>query len=154
MPHNILNRTRICGIDFSGAQDTGKRIWIASGTIEGAALRIDECCQARDLPGSAKDLEHAPNALQELIARETTGALRLGFPFGLPQSLVTGKEGWEDFLSFTRDAPWQSYKTLAQHKRHKNGSGGYCVHMPILAAPTHLGPAPYGRNPGPTPDQN
>lgn len=55
--HWSRNRTRVFGIDFSGARDAGKKIWVVFGIIEEDTLRIDECCQARDLPGLAKGLE-------------------------------------------------------------------------------------------------
>ena len=33
----------IYGIDFSGAQDAGNKIWIAKGVPEGESLLISEC---------------------------------------------------------------------------------------------------------------
>ena len=37
----------IYGIDFSGAQDAGKKIWIAKGIIEENTLLIEDCFKAR-----------------------------------------------------------------------------------------------------------
>ncbi len=43
---------RIYGIDFSGAKDAGRKIWIARGTIEGNLLIIDDCKRASELLGT------------------------------------------------------------------------------------------------------
>ncbi len=100
----VTNYRRICGIDFSGAKDAGKRIWIASGTVERDSLLIEECYRAKDLPGSGKDRDQCLAALRDFIGRESASALGLDFPFGLPQALVKHKKSWEDFvLSFPGD---------------------------------------------------
>ena len=36
-PHHIY------GIDFSGAQDAGKKIWIAEGVVKTDSLLIEDC---------------------------------------------------------------------------------------------------------------
>ena len=41
-------RRLIYGIDFSGAQDAGKKIWIAKGVVKGDSLLIEDCFRARD----------------------------------------------------------------------------------------------------------
>ena len=40
---------RIYGVDFSGAKDAGKKIWIAEGVVKGDSLLIEDCFRARDL---------------------------------------------------------------------------------------------------------
>jgi hypothetical protein len=96
---------RVYGVDFSGAKDAGKRIWIAGGAIEGATLRIDECYRADGLPGSGSSRSRCLAALRDLVGRENAGVFGLDFPFGLPQRLV-GQAGWEAFvLSFPQDYP-------------------------------------------------
>jgi len=40
------------GIDFSGAQDAGKKIWIAEGVVKGDSLLIEDCFRARDFTNS------------------------------------------------------------------------------------------------------
>lgn len=47
-------RTTLYGVDFSGAKDAGKRIWIAAGTVRYGSLTITGCYPARDLPGSGR----------------------------------------------------------------------------------------------------
>jgi len=98
------NCRRVYGVDFSGAKDAGKKIWIASGVIEKNTLRIEECHRADALPGSGKSRDQCLVALRDFIAKEDACAFGLDFPFGLPQALVKQKERWEDFvLSFPDD---------------------------------------------------
>ena len=39
----------IYGIDFSGAQDAGKKSWISEGVVKTDSLLIEDCFRARDL---------------------------------------------------------------------------------------------------------
>ena len=99
------NLRKVYGVDFSGSQDAGRRIWIASGTIEGDILRIDECRRADRLPGSGKNRSQCLAALLDFIATQKACAFGLDFPFGLPRRLI-GQDNWEAFvLSFPEDYP-------------------------------------------------
>jgi hypothetical protein len=89
-------RTRVHGVDFSGAADAGRRIWVASGEVEGASLRIDACRPAEALPGGGRGRVAALGALRALVAEEPEGVFGLDFPFTLPLSL-TVEETWEAF---------------------------------------------------------
>ncbi len=94
---------RIYGVDFSGAQDAGRKIWIASGVTDGDTLRIDECQRADRYFGCGKSLGPCLAALGDFIGKEEAGVFGLDFPFGLPRELVKQKN-WEDFvLSFPGD---------------------------------------------------
>ena len=42
-----MHPAHIYGIDFSGAQDAGKKIWIAEGVVKGDSLLIEDCFKAR-----------------------------------------------------------------------------------------------------------
>lgn len=88
---------RIHGVDFSGAVDAGRKIWIATGVTEGGRLRIEECRRAEDLPGSARDRHRCLAALRDFVAGERACAFGLDYPFGLPRALVKEKS-WEDFI--------------------------------------------------------
>jgi len=91
-------RTRhIYGIDFSGAKDAGKKIWIARGSIEGDSLCIEDCRRASDLPGSSMYRNDSLSALREIIAGAKHSVFGLDFPFGLPGELVT-EHSWEEFI--------------------------------------------------------
>lgn len=86
----------VYGIDFSGAKNAGEKIWVASGGLEGEALRIDTCRRADMLPGSSKRREQCLSALRTLVMGESNAAFGFDFPFGVPAPLVE-EEGWESF---------------------------------------------------------
>jgi hypothetical protein len=113
------SRRRIYGVDFSGAKDAGRRIWIARGTVDGHALRIDECRRADRYLDCGKSRERCLAALRDFIGEEGTCAFGLDFPFGLPRELVKQKN-WEDFvLSFPDD-----YASLEEFGRLCREAGG------------------------------
>jgi hypothetical protein len=76
----------VYGVDFSGAVDAGRKIWIAGGEVEGGALHLTTCLQAADLQGGALAREEALTALGHFIALQTDAAFGLDFPFSLAQS--------------------------------------------------------------------
>ena len=88
---------RIYGVDFSGAKEAGKHIWVTSGVMEGDALRIDDCHRGDTLPGSSRQREPCLVALRALIVGESRAAFGLDFPFGLPAPLVD-EDSWESFV--------------------------------------------------------
>jgi len=87
---------RVFGVDFSGAIDAGRKIWIAGGTIEGDALRFDLCQRAATLPDAGPQREHALAALCAFILQQKPCVVGLDFPFGLPRTLVA-EDRWENF---------------------------------------------------------
>jgi hypothetical protein len=95
---------RIYGIDFSGAKDAGKKIWISSGVKLEKCLQIDECYPASTLHDSGEELDLCLPALRKFIAKQTDAAFGLDFPFGLPEPFVNklfGEVSWKEFsLSF------------------------------------------------------
>lgn len=92
----------IHGVDFSGAVDAGRKIWIASGVIEGSALRIEACRSAETLPGSGRNRGRCLKALRDFIGEQQGCSFGFDFPFGLPRALVKEKS-WKDFvLAFAR----------------------------------------------------
>lgn len=100
-----MRQRRIYGVDFSGAKDAGKKIWIAGGVIEGEMLRIEACRRADTLPGSGKPRDQCLKALRGFIASEEEYVFGFDFPFGLPRALVK-QENWEDFvLAFPDEYP-------------------------------------------------
>lgn len=88
----------VYGIDFSGAKNAGRKIWIAGGPIKRGKLEIEECFAAKDLPGSSSKRDEALFALVEYIKSRRETAFGLDFPFGLPASLVHEKS-WSKFVS-------------------------------------------------------
>jgi len=92
----LHGRNRACGVDFSGARDAGRRIWVAVGVPKGKSLCIEACHRVDTLPGSGRHRDMALAALRDLIAEEPTSVFGLDFPFGLPQPLVT-QDNWARF---------------------------------------------------------
>jgi hypothetical protein len=95
------SQRRILGIDFSGAVDAGRKIWIAEAHHDlrerDRPLIIDRCRPAIDLPGSGITPDLAIGALARHIASDTTTVAGCDFPFGLPAKLVDALT-WEEFI--------------------------------------------------------
>lgn len=94
----MIRRDRVAGVDFSGAQNAGKLIWITRGIIHDNRVRLEECFPAADLPGSGSGRDRALPALVTFLAGEKNAIIGLDFPFGLPASLVQEKT-WEKFIA-------------------------------------------------------
>jgi hypothetical protein len=91
---------QIYGVDFSGAAQAGKKIWLAQGVIEEEAWSIEACYRGADLPGSSVGRDRCLAALRDFISGAGASAFGLDFPFGLPGQLLKERR-WEDFvLSF------------------------------------------------------
>ncbi len=88
----------IYGIDFSGSQDAGNKIWIAKGINKDGGLLIAECFRGRELLNLGNGLLPCLAALVKLIESSPNAAFGLDFPFGLPASLVE-ENSWEEFVS-------------------------------------------------------
>lgn len=87
----------VYGIDFSGAREAGKRIWIARGIIKGDVLLITECSKAEDKLGPGGNRGQILKALSEFISKRNDSIFGLDFPFGIPRSLIK-EESWEQFV--------------------------------------------------------
>jgi hypothetical protein len=96
LPGRAPPRT-VIGVDFSGADDAGRRIWVARGAIDGDSLRIDECMPASRLPGGGLGRDRAIAALVAWLAAHDDAIAGLDFPFGLPAPLVREKD-WRGFV--------------------------------------------------------
>jgi hypothetical protein len=95
-------RNQVIGIDFSGAKNASKKIWLAEGSIRGNALEIDRCSRARDLFDPGNDRTACYRALRTYLARQSDAIVGLDFPFGLPLK-IHRLSSWGKFLvDFTR----------------------------------------------------
>jgi hypothetical protein len=90
--------TRVYGVDFSGARDAGRKAWVASGTIVGDSLNIEDCCSVAELPGSEAHRDKCLAALRQFIAVSGSCVFGLDFPFGLPLESVA-ETTWTEFIS-------------------------------------------------------
>jgi len=100
---SLLDSRRVVhGVDFSGAKDAGKKIWIARGIIQADVLLITECSKAEDKLGSGRGRDQSLKALREFISKQKDSIFGLDFPFGIPKSLVK-EESWKKFVSSFED---------------------------------------------------
>lgn len=98
-------RPRVAGVDFSGAREAGKNIWIAAGEITPDGVRIDTLQQAADLPGGAKEFRPAVDALVSHVATLPDHLIGFDFPFSLPIDLIEQRT-WGAFIrSFSKEFP-------------------------------------------------
>ena len=89
---------RIFGVDFSGAKDAGRRIWLAEGEPSSRGLRILSCLPAEELPGGTRERAPALSALRWFIAGQSDGIFGCDFPFALPRAVVAATD-WKSFLA-------------------------------------------------------
>ena len=115
------NLRKVYGVDFSGARDAGRRLWVAEGELEGNTLRIVECRRADGLPGAGKSRERALVALREFIAGAGAGVFGLDFPLGLPLPLI----GYDDWTAFVLAFPG-NYPTPEAFRQHCRERAGGC----------------------------
>ena len=95
--HSTALPDRVAGIDFSGARDAGKFIWIAEGTRTAAGVRIDRLTRADALPGGGIAKEEALPALVEHVAGLGDCIVGFDFPFSLPRTLIR-QRSWTAFV--------------------------------------------------------
>lgn len=86
----------VFGVDFSGALQAGRKIWIARGLAAGTTLEITSCTRAAELPNSTADRAQSLQALRSLIAG-TTATFGIDVPFSLPLGLLD-ELPWEQFI--------------------------------------------------------
>jgi hypothetical protein len=118
--------TRILGVDFSGASDAGRKIWIAEGRVsDGGAFELTSCVTAMDLPGGGVRPEQAVPALARHVTTLSNARVGCDFPFSLPRDLVTART-WKSFaLRYAADfvdadsfrAIMRSRHSAIEHKR-------------------------------------
>jgi hypothetical protein len=89
---------RILGLDFSGAIDAGRKIWIAEGRAARGGLEILSCLPAAELPGGAVERDAALPALRRFIAGLGPAIVGCDFPFSLPRALI-GATSWTSFIA-------------------------------------------------------
>lgn len=87
---------RFIGVDFSGARDAGKAIWIAEGCPVDGGLEIERLRRASDLPDGGTDRSAALIALRTHLADQDNALIGLDFPFSLPGELVDAPD-WAGF---------------------------------------------------------
>ncbi|MGE0745326.1 MAG: DUF429 domain-containing protein [Rhodospirillales bacterium] len=86
------------GVDFSGARDAGRRIWIARGREDASRLAVQSVVPATALPGGGPGPEAAWAALRAAIAAARDSLVGIDMPFGLPLAVVAESD-WRGFVA-------------------------------------------------------
>jgi hypothetical protein len=97
--------SRVLGVDFSGASDAGRSIWLTEARHTEDGLVVEDCYRAAD--GWGVDRERAHAGLRER-ASDDFAAVGMDFPFSLPQALLDEHCGgtWRGLVSWlTGDGP-------------------------------------------------
>jgi hypothetical protein len=87
---------KFVGIDFSGAKDAGKKIWIAEGVLDGEQVDVHRLRPARDLTDGARDLTSALAALRNYIRTLGPATIGIDAPNSLPSKFEPGD--WSAWL--------------------------------------------------------
>jgi len=90
-------RTRVYGVDFSGARQAGRKIWITHASVHQDSLHVEQCASVVLLLKVAPEREICLKALRAWIAHEQEAIFGLDFPFGVPAQLLEAAS-WEDFV--------------------------------------------------------
>lgn len=89
---------RVLGVDFSGANDAGRKIWIAESRRQrGNRLKLVDLRPACDLPGGGFDPQTAITALAADIVREPDTIAGCDFPFTVPIPVID-RPDWDAFV--------------------------------------------------------
>jgi Protein of unknown function (DUF429) len=78
----------VAGVDFSGALQAGRKIWLTLAEPRGGALQVRSVRRAESLPGGAAQRTPALLALVATLLTLGPCAAGLDFPFGLHWDLV------------------------------------------------------------------
>jgi hypothetical protein len=89
---------RILGIDFSGASDAGRKIWIAEGVQRAGRFHLLDLRQACALEGGGIGPELAIAGLARHIVQAPDTIAGCDFPFSLPRSMISDRR-WIDFVA-------------------------------------------------------
>ncbi len=91
-------KSQIYGVDFSGAEDACKKIWICKSVVTKDGIKIEDCWNLKSLNGNRKiDRDRCFEKLKDFIAENNNAAFGLDFPFGLPK-IVVNEANWITFI--------------------------------------------------------
>ncbi len=105
VPDTLAEKREIYGVDFSGAADAGKRIWITKGFAASGRLEVLACARADNWLQVPTERRACLTALVDYVAQAGPSIFGFDFPFALPISITQG-EDWQFFISaFARRFP-------------------------------------------------
>ncbi|WP_053949140.1 DUF429 domain-containing protein [Halolamina sediminis] len=97
-----MDPERVYGVDFSGAQDAERNVWIAGGPLKDDGVQIETLGSGRELLSDASGREATHDALVDWLRERESAAVGLDFSFGLPSTLLDAMEDspghWTVFL--------------------------------------------------------
>lgn len=106
-PETFLPRT-IFGVDFSGAKEAGKNVWLAETQVVGNRLRLTELQSLESLAGTSAR-EPALAHLVQLIRGSDRALWAMDFPFALPLEVFPPKTSWAAQLAWVRSWDSEAY---------------------------------------------
>ena len=113
-------KRRIFGVDFSGAKNAGRKIWISEGVVEGDKLNLLNCYPISDISeNNSKERNVCLSALRELIRNNSLSVFGMDFPFSIPEQLMSGRD-WCSFISNFPD----EYISADDFRRSMRSAGG------------------------------
>ena len=135
---NSVNSTHIRwvhGVDFSGAKDAGRRIWVATGIIKEKLLQVEQIRPGETLPHSGKERGRCLSALLNFISKERESIIGLDFPFSLPGKLIES-QSWENFIlwfpeKFQTPQEFQQYFLYAANGHELKRKTDHDQHTPF-----------------------
>lgn len=89
----MIPSRRVFGVDFSGARDAGRRIWVCRAHPGTGGVRVESVDRLADLPGGVVDRKGALRALVQKVLEAPRSAWGMDFPFALPQTVVEEAAG-------------------------------------------------------------
>ncbi|MEZ5334579.1 MAG: hypothetical protein R2741_04745 [Methanolobus sp.] len=117
---SIGKKRRIFGVDFSGAKDAGRKIWITEAFVEGDILSILDCYPVYEIVSQkSKQRDACLSTLRSLILSDSNSVFGMDFPFSLPDTLMSGK----DWCSFVSDFP-EDYDSADDFRKKMQQMGG------------------------------
>ena len=139
-PDTYVPPTRIYGVDFSGAADAGKHIWIAECVVAQGRLEAHDCRAASEYLGVSSARKVIFPALVDFVAKQRATAFGFDFPFGIPQSLV--REG--SWAAFVAEFP-SRYPSLADFDKQCHAASGGREWKRLCDTETRTPFSPYNR---------
>lgn len=97
-PAAVALPRRILGVDFSGAADAGRRIWITQAHMAGGRLHVEACDSAVTLLQCAPSPGASHAALVEFLRRTGGCVVGCDFPFSLSAAMIP-ERSWPRFLA-------------------------------------------------------
>ena len=91
-------RNYVGGVDFSGAKDAGRHIWISEGLFASNGIIIQKLFRLDALTDGIVEMQPALHRLVDYIGNQFESIIGFDFPFGVPEELIREKS-WLKFVN-------------------------------------------------------